>query len=171
MDIEIVQSQDTKLLTEHAESSFNFTFMIKNEWILASIYLIIGLIIFISTESLNKITGIIGIVIGCWELYKYPRRIKKWVSRKEKEKIFNKEIIFGINQFGLKVKIDDDEKSYKFSEMRACHISETGILFKISYPEYYYISFKSVKLNDSKEKLIDFLKANFEPKKFKTHLN
>jgi len=41
-------------------------------------------------------------------------------------------------------------------------ISETGVLFKVSWTEYYYISFKSLNINDEKEELINNLLEIFK---------
>ena len=96
MDFEITQIQNKELLKEHADSSYNFIFIGRFEWLLATIFLIIGLIILAGFESI-KISGFIFIGIGILELVKYPSRVDRWVNKKIKEKTFNKEIQYVLN--------------------------------------------------------------------------
>jgi hypothetical protein len=137
-------------------------------------FFLTGVIILIFFERI-RLAGLIGIGIGSFELYKFPHREKRWVAKKETEKKIDTNIFFEINEKGLKVKIDTSEKededgfkseiTHNFSKMRACFISKTGILFKISFLEYYYISFKTIEKDYSIIAIIDFLKTHFKGKK------
>jgi hypothetical protein len=170
MDIEIIQKQDKKLLTEHAISSFNFTWLGRNEWLMAIIFLILGIFVTFFIEKI-RLSGFVGIAIGVIELIKFPNRIKRWVNRKTKEKIFNKEVKFVLKDWHLEVLCDGFKKNHSFKNMRQCLISKTGFLFKISYTEYYYISFESLEKNTMIDEIIEFLKLRFEPKRIKIRLN
>jgi hypothetical protein len=164
MDFKFNQVQDRELLKEHAKSSFNFTFIGRFEWLLATIFLTIGLIILIGFESI-RISGFIFIAIGILELIKYPNRIDRWVNKKIKEKKFNKKIQYALNDNDLRISFDDINKVYKYQNMRECLISDTGLLFKVSYAEYYYISFRYVDLKYDKMELITFIKSRFDNRK------
>lgn len=174
MSFRVHQKQTKELLEEHAKSSFNFYFFGKHEWIFAVTFILIGLGFILWSKS-NLIFGSIGIGIGVYELLKFPFRISRWVSKKTKEKIFNQKILFEISDSVLKVTIEDDdddektekERSCRYDKMRVCLISKTGILFKISYTQYYYISFKEIEKNYSKMEVIDFIKSQFENSKLK----
>ncbi|MCX2743784.1 hypothetical protein OO013_07905 [Mangrovivirga sp. M17] len=173
MDITINQKQNRELLTVHAESSYNFTFMGRNEWILASINLIIGVAISIYYYP-RWFLGLPFIAIGIFELIKFPNRVNRWVNRKEKEKIFNKDFQFIISDSSLTVSYDDESKVHEFKDMRQCLISDSGILFKISYKEYYYISYSSLGDELKVKDLINNLKTGFDEDKIKvkrTHNN
>lgn len=160
MNIEIIQKQDRELLNEHAKSSYNFTWISRYEWLMAIIFLIIGISIILFFERI-KAAGYIWIGIGGWELIKYPQRVNRWVDKKVTEKIFNKNIKFKLQDDSLNISYGDLNKNYSYTDMRGCMISNTGLLFKITYSEYYYISFKSIDNNISKRELIDFLKSRF----------
>jgi len=166
MDFVITQKQDRELLKEHAYSSFNFTFIGRFEWLLATIFLIIGLIILMGFESI-RIFGFIFIGIGILELVKYPSRVDRWVNKKIKEKSFNKQIQYILNDNDLSISFDDINIVHKYQNMRECLISDSGLLFKISYAEYYYISFSSVDSKYGKMGLITFLKSRFDKRKIK----
>jgi hypothetical protein len=166
MDFEITQKQDKELLKEHANSSYNFTFIGRYEWILATMFLITGFIVLIGFESI-KIAGFIFIGIGILELIKFPSRIDRWVNKKVKETIFNKEIRYVLSDNDLKISFDDIIKVHKYQNMRQCLISDTGLLFKISYAEYYYISFRYVDSKYSKMELITFIKSRFDNRMIK----
>lgn len=176
MIYKIAQKQSRDLLFEHAKSSMNFYWIGRFEWIIAITFVVIGIIILIASKSVNYF-GILWISIGCYELLKFPTREKRWVAKKKIEKKFDTEILFEIDETGLKVKIDTSEKdkeeiykyemTHKFSKMRACLISDTGILFKISYLEYYYISFKTIEKKYSVPSVVKFLKTHFNGRKFR----
>jgi hypothetical protein len=166
MTFELSQKQSKSLLEEHAKFSFNFSFWIRNEWIFAVVFLFIGLAFLIFENSIRS-TGYLSVFIGILELIKFSRRSNKWVSRKMKESNFDKEITFKIDDKGLNVIIDKVEKKHPFDNMRACNISETGILFKISYTEYYYISFRTIEKEYLAEDVVGFLKRHFDSDKLK----
>ena len=109
--------------------------------------------------------GYVFIAIGVLEIIKYPSRVKRWVKKKEKQGIFNKNLEFKIINDRLNIHWDKEEKSHLFSSMRKCLISDTGILFKVSWQEYYYISFKSLDSNVNESDLIDLLNKGFEKSK------
>lgn len=166
MKFKIPQKQDTNLLNEHAKSSFNFGLVGKYELYLAIAFLIIGIIVpFLFDTSI--LIGLPAILIGLFEILKYPNREKRWVRKKEKEKKFNKNIEFEIFDDRLSISFNDEVKTHPFKKMRECLISETGVVFKISYLEYYYISFKSFDEDNLKSKLISHLKDQFDSKKLK----
>jgi|GEM_PF-3078442 len=159
MEIEVIQKQDRELLIEHSKSSYNFTWLGRNEWLMAIIFLIIGCV----TVYLFEITGgYIFIIIGIIELIKFPKRNERWANKKIKEKIFDKVITFKIQDKELMISYDDTNLTHSYNDMRQCLISNTGVLFKITFSEYYYISFKSIELKISKTELIPFLKSRFE---------
>ena len=88
--------------------------------------------------------------------------------------MFNKDIEFEISDDSLKITFDEISKTHQFNSMRQCLISETGILFKISWSEYYYISYKSLDDDRLKLNLMEELKKKFEKGKIKekrTHNN
>lgn len=157
MNITIHQKQSSYLLEEHATSSFNYTFIGRNELFLAIATLLLGLLI-ASVSEKNWLMGLPFVVIGMLEIIKYPNREQRWVKKKEKEALFNKTIVFTITNDSLTIKYDDKEKEHPFTEMRKCLVSEKGVLFKISRQEYYYLSFKSFK---NPEALINKLIAQF----------
>lgn len=161
--IEVSQKQDRELLTEHAKSSYGLTWIGKYEWLMAVLFIIIGVLILLFTESI-KASGYVFLVIGVLELIKYPKRINRWVDKKAKEKIFEKEIKFCIQDTSLKISIDNTDKEVSFSQMRNCMISNTGLLFKVSYTEYYYISFTSI-TSKSPNEITEFLMARFDKKR------
>jgi len=166
MNFEITQKQDKELLKEHAVSSSDFTFIGKYEWIFAIFYLIIGIILLTRFGSI-KLSGLIFIGIGLFELIKFPGRIDRWVNKKIKETIFNKEIRYVLSEHDLEISFEDIHKIHEYQNMRQCMISETGIVFKISYAEYYYISFRNVDSKYSKMELISFLKSRFDERRIK----
>ena len=165
--MKINQLQNRTLLKEHAYSSFNFTFIGRNELYIAISFLLIGIIISVFTDH-SRLGGIPFIFIGLLEIIKYPSREKRWVNKKEKEAIFNKEIEFEISDNSLLIKYDKESKSHKFVDMRECLISGTGVLFKVSHSEYYYISYKSMAGDKQKKELISNLHNRFPSKKIKT---
>ena len=142
MNLKIDQKQSRSLLEEHAKSSFNYSLLGRNELIVSIVFLLIGVLISILYVQ-NRLVGLPFIAIGILEIIKYPGRERRWVKKKEKERKFNKNLEFNILNDSLKVTYKEEFKAYKFSDMRKCLISETGILFKITVGEYYYISFKS----------------------------
>ncbi|WP_020535851.1 hypothetical protein [Lewinella cohaerens] len=156
MKFVINQKQSRSLLEEHAKSSFNFTFLGRNEFLLAIIFLIVGTLIYLLNEE-NKLIGLPMVAIGLFEIIKYPGREKRWVKKKEKETIFNKNMVFEISKDTLKITYDKVSKSHAFSSMRKCLVSETGILFKISLTEYYYISFKGLETKTEEEDILNTL--------------
>lgn len=166
MDIEIIQKQDKKLLSEHAISSYNFTWLGRNEWLMAIIFLILGILVIFFNEKI-RLSGFIATAIGVIQLIKYSNRINRWVNRKTKEKIFDKEVKFVLKDWDLEVSYDGFKKNHSYKNMRQCLISKTGFLFKISYTEYYYISFESLEKNTMIDQIIEFLKWRFEPKRIK----
>ena len=159
--MKIKQKQDKGLLEEHAKSSFNFGSLGRNELYVAVVFFLIGATISLLFDE-NRLVGIPFILIGLFEIVKYPTREKRWVKKKEKEKLFNKELEFEISDDNLKVSFDEESKTHQLDSMRACLISETGILFKISRREYYYISFKSLESDLTKLDLISHLKSQFK---------
>jgi hypothetical protein len=161
MKVKIVQKQNKELLEEHAKSSFNFGTLGKNELYVAIFFFITGVSISLVLEY-NRLVGIPFIVSGLFEIIKFPTREKRWVKKKEKEKLFNKTIEFEVLDNTLEIKFDKESKSHQFNNMRQCLISETGILFKISWSEYYYISFKSLENELTKLNLIKHLKSQFK---------
>ena len=68
---------------------------------------------------------------------------------------FNKDLEFEVSDDSLKITFDKISKTHQFNSMRQCLISETGILFKISWSEYYYISYKSLDNDRLKLNLMD----------------
>lgn len=92
---------------------------------------------------------------------------KDGLRNKEKEKLFNKDLEFEISDDNLSISFEEISKTHQFDRMRQCLISETGILFKISWGEYYYISFKSIDNNQLKLDLIEQLKKKFEKGRIK----
>lgn len=171
MTFELSQKQSKSLLEEHAKFSFNFNFWIRNEWIFAVVFLFIGLAFLIFENSIRS-TGYLSVFIGILELIKFSKRSNKWVSRKVKESNFDKEITFKIDEKGLNIIIiDEKEEKHLFDKMRACHISETGILFKISYTEYYYISFRTIEKEYLVKEVVDFLQTHFDSDKLKLKKN
>jgi hypothetical protein len=126
-------------------------------------FFLIGAIILLFDD--NRLGGIPFIVIGLFEIIKYPTREKRWVKKKEKQGIFDKNLEFKILNDRLNIHWDKEEKSHLFSSMRKCLISDTGILFKVSWTEYYYISFKSLDSNVNEADLIDLLNKGFEKNK------
>lgn len=158
--IEITQKQNRELLTEHAKSSYGLTWIGKYEWLMAILFLIIGILILLFTESI-KASGYVFLVIGILELTKYPKRINRWVDKKAKEKIFEKEVKFIFQDKSLKISFDNTDKEISYSQMRKCMISDTGLLFKVSFTEYYYISFNSVE-SKSPNEMTEYLKARFD---------
>jgi hypothetical protein len=166
MDFEITQIQDKELLEEHANSSYNFTFIGRYEWFFATIILVIGLIILIEFDSI-KISGFIFIGIAILEIIKYSTRVDRWVNIKIKEKIFNKEIKYVLSENDLIISFDDVNIYHKYQNIRECLISDTGLLFKISYTEYYYISFRFIESKYSKLELISFIKNRFDKQRIK----
>lgn len=169
MDVEIIQKQDRKLLIEHANSSFYFTWIGKYEWLMATIFLILGILIFLFTETI-RLSGLISIAIGILELIKYPNRVNRWVDKKTREKIFDKEIKFVLKDTLLEVSYADINKDFSYNDMRQCLISKTGILFKVSYTEYYYISFSSLENNTMIKEITEFLKSRFDNKRIKIRI-
>ena len=161
MNIEIIQKQDKDLLDEHARSSYNFTWISKNEWLMALIFLCLGIGIILFYEPL-KIMGYILSGIGILELIKYPNRTNKWVNKKMNENIFNKEIKYLFHDDSLTISYDEINKKIPYNEMRQCLISDTGVLFKITFTEYYYISFKSLIDISTKREIVNFLKSRFK---------
>ena len=161
MDIEINQKQNRSLLEEHAKSSFNFGLLGKNELYVAITFLLIGIVISFLLVT-NRLVGLPFIAIGLFEIIKFPTREKRWVLKKEKEKLFNKNIRFKILNDSLEITYDEEFKTHKYIDMKECLISETGILFKISLREYYYISFIIMDNKIKQKELIDFLKEKFK---------
>lgn len=173
MKFKIIQKQSRSLLEEHAKSSFNFKSLGRNELYVAIGFLLAGAIILLLIDE-NRLIGIPFIAIGLLEIVKYPTREKRWVKNKEKEKVFNKDLEFEISDDNLKIFFDEISKTHQFDSMRHCLISETGILFKISWSEYYYISFESIENDQVKLDLIEHLKKKFEKGRIKekqTHNN
>ena len=173
MKVKIIQKYDKSLLEEHAKSSFNFGALGKNELYVAIFFFLIGVAISLLLDD-NRLVGIPFIAIGLLEIIKYPTREKRWVKKKEKEKLFNKDIEFEVLNDTLKINFAKETKIHQFDSMRQCLISETGILFKISWSEYYYISFKSLESELTKLDLIKHLKSQFKDGKIKekrTHNN
>ena len=166
MKKKIIQKQDKGLLEEHAKSSFNFGSLGKNELYVAIFFFLIGATISLLFDE-NRLVGIPFIVIGLFEIIKYPTREKRWVKKKEKEKLFNKDLEFEISDDNLKISFDEESKTHQFDSMKQCLISETGILFKISWSEYYYISFNSLESDLTKLDLIKHLKSQFKEGKIK----
>ena len=169
MNIEFSQRQSRSLLEEHAKSSFNFGFLGRNELYVAVFVLLVGVVIATFYES-NRAIALPFILIGLYEVVKYPTRESRWIKRKEKESIFNKEIGFKIEDDGLTVMYDEESKSHRYQDMRECMVSTTGILFKVTWTEYYYISFSSLG-KFKKEEMITFLEDKFEQGKIKLKRN
>ena len=163
MNISIHQKQNRSLLEEHAKSSYNFGGIGKNELLIAISFLIIGILISIAFRP-NWLVGVPGIIIGLIEIVKYPTREKRWVRKKEKESIFNKSLEFRLTKNALTIMYDEESKTHRYDDMRACLISDTGILFKISWVEYYYISFNSFDKETNKQELITHLESEFDRK-------
>ena len=166
MKVKIIQKQDKGLLEEHAKSSFNFGTLGKNELYVAIFFFLIGVTISLLLDD-NRLVGIPFIAIGLFEIIKYPTRERRWVKKKENEKLFNKDIEFEVLDDTLKINFDKESRTHQFDNMRQCLISETGILFKISWSEYYYISFKSLESDLTKLDLIQHLKSQFKDGKIK----
>lgn len=160
MKFKIIQKQSRGLLEEHAKSSFNFGTLGRNELYVAIGFFLTGTIISLLIDE-NRLIGIPFIAIGLLEIVKYPTREKRWVKKKEKEKLFNKVLEFEISDDSLNISFDEISKTHQFDSMRQCLISETGVLFKISWSEYYYISFKSIDNVQLKLDLIEQLKKKF----------
>ncbi len=167
--MKIIQKQDRVLLEEHAKSSFNFGTLGKNELYVAIIFFLIGITISLLSDN-NRLVGIPFITIGLIEIIKYPTREKRWLRKKEKEKLFNKYIEFEVLKESLKITFEKESKIHQFDNIRQCLISETGILFKISWSEYYYVSFKSLESDLMKLDLIQHLKTKFKAEKIKVKL-
>lgn len=166
MKVKIIQKQDKRLLEEHAKSSFNFGILGRNALYLGIAFFIIGIAIsWVLYE--NSLVGIPLIAKGLFDIIKSPSREKMWVKKKEKELLYNKNIEFEILDDTLKINFDKESKTYTFNSMLQCLISETGILFKISSAEQYYISFKSLGSDLSKLDLIKYLKNQFKDGKIK----
>jgi hypothetical protein len=173
MKFKIIQKQSRGLLEEHAKSSFNFGSLGRNELYVAIGFFLIGAIISLLFDD-NRLVGLPFILIGLFEIIKYPTREKRWVKKKEKEKLFNKDLEFEISDDNLKISFDEESKIHHYESMRQCLISETGILFKISCSEYFYLSFKSLESDLMKLDLIKHLKSQFKNGKIKekrTHNN
>jgi len=166
MKFKITQKQNSRLLEEHAKSSYNFGFLGRNELYIAIGFFLVGSIISLLIDE-NRLIGIPFIAIGLLEVMKYPTREKRWVKKKEKEKLFNKELEFEISDDNLKISFDEISKTHQFDIMRQCLISETGILFKISWSEYYYISFKSFDNDQLKLDLIEQIRKKFKKGRIK----
>ena len=160
MKFVINQKQSRSLLEEHAKSSFNFTFLGRNELFVAITFVMVGMFVYLLNEE-NRLIGLPAMVIGLLEIIKYPNRVKRWVKKKEKEIIFNKDLLFDISKDTLKITYDKLVKTHAFSNMRKCLVSKTGILFKISLAEYYYISFKSLETKTEEEDLLNTLIEGF----------
>lgn len=169
-NILITQVQDRDLLIEHARSSYNFTFVSMHEWLLATFYVIIGLLFLFVFDTI-RYAGFVFLGIGIWELMKFPGRINRWVAKKEKEKLFNKKMSFKLGVSELEISVDEEKRSLNYDTMRKCLISDTGILFKVSYLEYYYISFKSLNDSHSKKNIIALLQSGFKQQKIKIKNN
>lgn len=166
MDIKIYQKQSRRLLEEHAKSSFDFGFVGRNELYFAITFFLIGTLMLITLES-TRLAGLPFILIGVFEIIKYPTRESRWVRKKEKEQVFNKNIEFQIGTDFLKVTYDQESKTHKYKSMRECLISKTGIVFKITISEYFYISFNSLDDESQKQGLIAHLTEKFENGKIK----
>lgn len=167
MNLKIIQKQDRALLEEHAKSSFNFGYLERNELYVAIIFLLVGITIELLLAD-KRLVGAPFIIIGLIEIIKYPSRERRWVKRKEKEKLFNKSLEFEVSEDHLRINFDKEMfRIHPFKNMRACLVSETGILFKISWQEYYYISFKSLSNEQMKLDLIKHLRPKFKKGKFK----
>jgi hypothetical protein len=148
MKFKIIQKQSRDLLEEHAKSSFNFGFLGRNELYVAIGVFLVGAIISLLIDE-NRLIGIPFIAIGILEM------------------LFNKDLEFEISDDNLSISFEEISKTHQFDRMRQCLISETGILFKISWGEYYYISFKSIDNNQLKLDLIEQLKKKFEKGRIK----
>lgn len=166
MNLIIKQKQSRTLLEEHAKSSFNYTMIGRNELLIAIAFLLIGIFISSLNEG-NRFVGLPFMAVGMLEIIKYPSRENRWVKKKEKDTIFNKNIEFEITNDSLKIRYDKEEKVHKFRDMRKCLVSETGMLFKVTLMEYYYISFKALGTNKEREALINNLSDGFERGKIK----
>lgn len=166
MNVKIIQRQDKELLEEHAKSSFNFGLLGRNKLYVAIAFFLIGITISLVLED-NRSVGIPFAIIGLIEIIKYPGREKRWVKGKEKDKFFNRDLEFEISEDYLKISFDKESKTHHFESMRQCLISETGILFKISWSEYCYISFKSLENDSMNLNLINHLKNQFREGKIK----
>jgi hypothetical protein len=189
MEFEINQRQSRELLDEHIRFSYNFTRIGKYEWMAALIFFIVGLIIFLCIDPIRA-SGLIFMGIGLFELIKYPGRYKRWVNGKVKERIFNKDFQFIFTEEYFKLSYTDKERkqvdvkgerndkqedidverAYKYEDIKACLISNSGFVLKISFREYYYISFKSMDKKYDTSQFITFLKSRFDSKKLRTGL-
>ena len=165
MGIEFTQKQDRALIEEHARSSFNFTFLSRNELYVAITVFIVGVIIALFDKEFLPV-GVPLVLIGLYEIARFGTREKRWVNKKVKEKKFNKDINFELTDNELIVSFNEISKNHKYKDMRACIISDTGVLFKITYLEYYYISFNRIKHIINPSDLTTFLKENFEGERF-----
>ena len=159
--VQVKQLQNKELLLEHARSSYNLTFFGRNEIYLALILLIVGIIFIFNFDSIMFI-GYALIFVGLFETIKIPFRYERFAKLKAKEKIFGKELVFRINESKLGIKVGEDEVTYNYNEMKACIISNTGILFKINLKRYFYISFKSFKNKNELDSILSILKDVFK---------
>ena len=164
MEFTIIQKQTSAILKEQAKSSFNFTFLSRNEFYLALVFFTFGVFISLFNES-TSLLGSPFMLIGGIEMLKFPFREKIWVHKKTKEEKYNKDFKFELYDDSLKVSVNGIMKLYHFEQMRKCLISETGILFKINWTEYYYISFQSFSGLEVKNSLISYLICHFNENK------
>jgi len=164
MNITISQKQNRSLLEEHASSSYNFSSLAKYELYIAIGFLVAGILVSIVLYP-KWMTGLPMMAIGIWEIVRFPTREKRWVNRKMKEPLFDKDLTFQFQTDSLGVSFDEESRTHRYADMRACMISNTGILFKISLPEYYYISFSSLESTAQKQEILSYLRKVFDAKK------
>jgi hypothetical protein len=160
MTYTISQLQSEELLLEHAKSSYNITLLGKYEWVLILIFILIGVGTLLFAPE-HRTYAIVPLAIGIIESIKYPKRVERWVAKKKTEKKFNKEILFELVEQTLSIAYEGVTKQHRYQDMRSCWISDTGILFKVSFEEYYYISFRSLSSNVAPTEIIAFLKGKF----------
>jgi|TARA_B100000795_G_scaffold216208_1_gene170089 hypothetical protein len=160
MHLEITQKQNRLLLEEHAQSSFNWGIG-KFELVFPSVFIIIGIVISIVNNN-SILTGLPFIGIGIFEIIKYPTREKRWVNKKVKEPIFDQNITFLFQDKELKISFSESSKSYQYKNISKCLVSNTGILLKITFSEYYFISFKSIGSEENITRLITHLYSSLK---------
>jgi len=155
--IEIHQKHDRALLEEHAHSSFHLTWLGRNEWLVALLCALSGILMVLLLGEDSRWLGIGLSTLGIIELIRNPSREQRWVKKKLREKIVGKEMAFRLSDDSLTIAYDKEERTHAYAAMRGCWVSSTGVLFKITYAEYYYISFNSLPKGLTPDELIKSL--------------
>lgn len=156
----ISQEQNQRLLEEHFQSSLEFAWVAKYELYIGLAFLGLGLLL----EKYYPGVWLLSIpliIIGGFEVLKFPGRQTRWVKKKQRERLFEETLQFDLEESGLSVAYADRQKTIPFQEMWACHISGLGIHFKVSRLEYYYLSFNSIEDPIQRAAFIRLIQENF----------